>query len=196
MALSVLNMFSIIETLFHTVFLLIQQSWVAMGIAKNIKRVQWTCCNLSVLSHYFSGDIWNQRHSRQGSASSGGATFPALSWVPLLLITCLIDTSAFFLHFIVFFPTSDLFICCSLCLECCSPACPCTPTFIKLSSTYRPQLSCHLWGEAFLIPSPGQVPVPYVLSHSSLWFSFTAYLPNSNSWICLLPSPPRGMVRR
>lgn len=85
MALSILNMFSIIETLFHTVFLLIQQSWVPKGIGKNIKWVQWTCCNLSVHSHYFSGDIWNQRRSLQGSASSGCATFPALSWVPLPL---------------------------------------------------------------------------------------------------------------
>lgn len=154
MALSILNMFSIIESLFHTVFLLIQQSWVAKGIGKNIKWVQWTCCNLSVHSYYFLGEMWNQRRSRQGSGLCGCATFPALSWVPLPLITCRIDMLAFFLHFIVFFPASDLFICCSLCLECCSPACPSTPTFIKLFSTYRSQLSCHLWGEAFLIPQP------------------------------------------
>lgn len=165
MTLCILNMFSIIKTRFHTVFLLIQQSCVAKGIGKNFKWVQWTCCNLSVHSCYFSGEIWNQRRSRQGSVSSGRATFPALSRVPLPLITCLIDTLVFFISLCSFQLQAFAYAVPSVWNAVPLPVPPPLPSssFSQLTDLSF-QATCE--GRPSSSPSQGQVPVPCILSHS------------------------------
>lgn len=159
-------MCSILKILFYTVVTppphthtscpLIHQSQEAKGNGKNIKWVQWTCCNLSGHSCCFLGEVWNPKCRLQCLAS--------LTVTPLeLYLGIKIHSTSYYMsseHFgllarlrnIVFFPSSDFayFVPSAWNAPLIPASCPSTPTFIKLHSTHRFQPQCFLCWEAFL----------------------------------------------